>query len=118
MMTEQVNIGGVRSRQYNPAPILAEIRRRKLRGVPAGVVWIARMAGISIATVSRVRRGKASLTAVGKVCKVLEIDPESVLCGEGAAAEDPLTATAREPSARPSCAQPALLREARAQAKA
>ncbi|MFW6153661.1 MAG: hypothetical protein ACOC95_00405 [Planctomycetota bacterium] len=73
-------------RQYDPAPILAEIRRRKLRGIPAGVEWIARNAGVSIATVSRVRQGKASLTAVGKVCNVLGVDPEAVVGDEGAAA--------------------------------
>ncbi len=86
MGTKKIKIRGGQKPQYDPAPILAEIRRRKLRGIPAGVEWIARNAGVSIATVSRVRQGKASLIAVGKVCSVLGVDPDAVVSGNDEAA--------------------------------
>lgn len=84
---------------HDPAPILAEIRRRKLNGMEAGVVWIARSAGVSIATVSRVRQGRGSIVAVGKVCRVLGLDPNAIV-GDGAIPQ----ASGLKPQASPEAA--------------
>lgn len=63
---------------FDPAPLVRALRLRKIVGEPSGVVWLAKMTGKSIASVSRTLNGiTQNPETVGLISSLIGVDPET-----------------------------------------